>query len=104
MGEQSVGCGVPGREISKKLGEKAISRPEIDISRKVWGGLFNEAFGTKLKPAFDPYTTGNHFLLAAYMLPYVSYTGYVALGMHAEGKCARDVRVSQTYKFFVQIT
>ena len=79
------------RELSTKLGAKAITRPEIDISRKVWNGLFNEAFGVKLKPAFDPYTTGNHFLLAAYMLPYVSYTGYVSIGMHAEGSSARDV-------------
>jgi len=79
------------REISSKLGDKAIARPTIDISRHVWGGLFNEAFGRKLKPAFDPYTTSNHFLLAAYMLPYISYTGLVALNAHTEGKCARNL-------------
>jgi len=82
-----------GREISSKLGDKAIARPTIDISRHVWGGLFNEAFGRKLKPAFDPYTTGNHFLLAAYMLPYISYTGLVALNAHTKGKSARNVSI-----------
>lgn len=82
-----------GREITTQLGDKAIPRPAIDISRHVWGGLFNEAFGKKLRPAFDPYTTGNHFLLAAYMLPYVSYTGLVALNAHTQGKSAREVSI-----------
>lgn len=75
------------------LGEKAISRPQIDISRHNWGGVFNEAFGTKLRPSFNPYSSGNAFLLAAYMLPYVSYTTYVGINEHVEGVRARSVRV-----------
>lgn len=79
------------REIQNKLGGKAIERPQIDVSRHVWHGLVNEAFGMKLRPSFDPYTSANHFLLAAYMLPYISYTTYVGLNMHVEGHCAQEV-------------
>lgn len=46
----------------------------------------------KLRPSFNPYSSGNAFLLAAYMLPYVSYTAYVGLNEHVEGVRARSVR------------
>ncbi|CAK9174755.1 unnamed protein product [Ilex paraguariensis] len=52
-------------------------RPLLDLSAKNFAKLFDEAFGYKLVPPFDPYRDSLSYMLASYVIPYVGLVGYV---------------------------
>ncbi|KAK4586029.1 hypothetical protein RGQ29_023277 [Quercus rubra] len=56
---------------------KGFPRPLLDLSKESFAKTVDAAIGKKLSPPFDPYSSGVHFLLASYLIPYVGLTGYV---------------------------
>ncbi|XP_075652745.1 ferritin-like catalase Nec2 [Castanea sativa] len=56
---------------------KGFPRPLLDLSKESFANVVDAAVGKKLSPPFDPYYSGVHYLLAAYLIPYVGLTGYV---------------------------
>ncbi|KAK4381780.1 Desiccation-related protein PCC13-62 [Sesamum angolense] len=52
-------------------------RPLMDLSAKNFAKVFDQAFGYKLVPPFDPYRNSLSFMLASYVIPYVGLLGYV---------------------------
>ncbi|KAL2231231.1 desiccation-related protein PCC13-62-like [Sesamum indicum] len=52
-------------------------RPLMDLSAKNFAKVFDEAFGYKLVPPFDPYRNSLSYMLASYVIPYVGLLGYV---------------------------
>ncbi|KDP27958.1 hypothetical protein JCGZ_19038 [Jatropha curcas] len=49
------------------------------------------ALGRELSPPFDPYSSGSHSLIAAYMIPYVSLTGYIGINQRIEGSASKQL-------------
>ncbi|KAI3448581.1 hypothetical protein Pfo_005246 [Paulownia fortunei] len=60
-------------------------RPLLDLSAKNFAKLFNEAFGYKLVPPFDPYLDSLSYMLASYVVPYVGILGYVGTNPKLNG-------------------
>ncbi|KAM3378091.1 hypothetical protein P3S68_010504 [Capsicum galapagoense] len=60
-------------------------RPLLDLSAKNFAKLFDEAFGLKLDPLFDPYRDSLSFMLSCYVLPYVGLVGYVGTSPNING-------------------
>ncbi|KAM3290654.1 hypothetical protein P3S67_018943 [Capsicum chacoense] len=60
-------------------------RPLLDLSAKNFAKLFDEAFGLKLDPPFDPYRDSLSFMLSCYVLPYVGLVGYVGTSPNING-------------------
>ncbi|KAK7823908.1 ferritin-like catalase Nec2 [Quercus suber] len=54
-----------------------IPRPLLDLSTQTFANIFNQAFGFKLTPPFDPYLNTVNYLLASNLIPYVGLVGYV---------------------------
>lgn len=54
-----------------------FSRPQLDVSRRVFADLLDAAVGERLHPRFDVYAGPVNFMLGVYVLPYVGLTGYV---------------------------
>ncbi|KAJ7568507.1 hypothetical protein O6H91_01G035100 [Diphasiastrum complanatum] len=79
LGRQEVGH---IRAIRETLKEYAIPRPQLDVSDKVWATAFDNAFGKKLNPPFNPYNNSLNYLIAIYAIPYVGLTGYVGANAH----------------------
>ncbi|XP_060219198.1 ferritin-like catalase Nec2 [Lycium barbarum] len=63
------------RALKSKVG--GFPRPLMDLSAKNFAKLFDEAFGYKLEPPFDPYRDSLNFVLSCYALPYTALVGYV---------------------------
>ncbi|XP_050203338.1 ferritin-like catalase Nec2 [Mercurialis annua] len=63
------------RSIWRTVG--GFPRPLYDLRAENFANFFDEALEMKLDPPFDPYATTSHYLLAAYLLPYVGLVGYV---------------------------
>ncbi|XP_059654418.1 ferritin-like catalase Nec2 [Cornus florida] len=49
----------------------------MDLSNKNFAKLFDEAFGYKLLPPFDPYRDSLSYMLGSYVIPYMGLIGYV---------------------------
>ncbi|KAM3219158.1 desiccation-related protein PCC13-62 [Capsicum annuum] len=60
-------------------------RPLLDLSAENFGKLFDEAFGLKLDPPFDPYRDGLSYMLSCYVIPYVGLVGYVGTNPNING-------------------
>ncbi|XP_055814928.1 ferritin-like catalase Nec2 [Solanum dulcamara] len=60
-------------------------RPLLDISAKNFAKLFDEAFGHKLVPPFDPYRDSLSYMLSCYVIPYVGLVGYVGTNPNING-------------------
>ncbi|XP_042497348.1 desiccation-related protein PCC13-62-like [Macadamia integrifolia] len=71
------------RAIESTVG--GIPRPLLDLSAHNFAKLFDEAFGYRLIPPFDPYSNSLNFMLAAYVYPYVGLTGYVGTNPFIKG-------------------
>ncbi|KAM3735812.1 hypothetical protein ACB098_10G116000 [Castanea mollissima] len=54
-----------------------IPRPQLDLRAETFANIFNQAFGFKLTPPFDPYLNTINYLLASNLIPYVGLVGYV---------------------------
>lgn len=68
----------------------------MDLSAKHFAKLFDEAFGYKLEPPFDPYRDSLNFMLSCYALPYAALVGYVGTNSHIKGYETK--RVGHIYK------
>ncbi|XP_060219201.1 ferritin-like catalase Nec2 [Lycium barbarum] len=60
-------------------------RPLLDLSAKNFGKIFDEAFGYKLIPPFDPYRDSLSYMLSCYVIPYVGLVGYVGTNPNING-------------------
>ncbi|XP_059651043.1 ferritin-like catalase Nec2 [Cornus florida] len=63
------------RAIKSTVG--GFPRPLMDLSSKNFAKLFDEAFGYKLLPPFDPYRDSLSYMLGSYVIPYMGLVGYV---------------------------
>ncbi|CAF1929949.1 hypothetical protein HID58_066851 [Brassica napus] len=63
------------RAIKKTV--KGFARPLLDLSKKSFAKVMDDAFGRKFVPPFDPYANSYNYLIASYLVPYVGLTGYV---------------------------
>ncbi|OIT34771.1 PREDICTED: desiccation-related protein PCC13-62-like [Nicotiana attenuata] len=72
------------RALKSKVGP-GFPRPLMDLSAKNFAKLFDEAFGYKLEPPFDPYRDSLNFMLSCYALPYAALVGYVGTNSHIKG-------------------
>ncbi|KAK7823905.1 desiccation-related protein pcc13-62 [Quercus suber] len=54
-----------------------IPRPQLDLKAQTFANIFNQVFGFKLTPPFDPYLNTINYLLASNSIPYVGFVGYV---------------------------
>lgn len=64
----------------------------MDLSSRHFARLFDEAFGYKLQPPFDPYRDSLNFMLSCYALPYAALVGYVGTNPKINGYEAKRVR------------
>ncbi|MCD9642493.1 hypothetical protein HAX54_029332 [Datura stramonium] len=71
------------RALKSKVG--GFPRPLMDLSAKHFAKLFDEAFGYKLDPPFDPYRDSLNFMLSCYALPYAGLVGYVGINSLIKG-------------------
>ncbi|KAL3349626.1 hypothetical protein AABB24_022638, partial [Solanum stoloniferum] len=55
------------------------------LSSRHFAHLFDEAFGYKLQPPFDPYRDSLNFMLSCYALPYAALVGYVGTNPLIQG-------------------
>ncbi|RAL52625.1 hypothetical protein DM860_007393 [Cuscuta australis] len=63
------------RALKSRVG--LFKRPLMDLSANNFAQLFDEAFGCKLEPPFDPYRDSLSYMMASYVIPYVGMVGYV---------------------------
>ncbi|CAN8320942.1 unnamed protein product [Cochlearia groenlandica] len=56
---------------------KGFARPQLDLSKKAFAKVMDNAFGIKFVPPFNPYENSVNYLIASYLVPYVGLTGYV---------------------------
>ncbi|OIT35895.1 PREDICTED: desiccation-related protein PCC13-62-like [Nicotiana attenuata] len=66
-------------------------RPFMDISAENFAKFFDEAFGYKLEPPFDPYRDSLSYMLSCYVLPYVGLNGYVGANPFINGYKSKRV-------------
>nr|GMD42212.1 desiccation-related protein PCC13-62-like [Ipomoea batatas] len=71
------------RAIRSRVG--LFERPLLDLSTKNFAQLFDEAFGCKLEPPFDPYRDSLSYMLASYAIPYVGLVAYVGTNPNING-------------------
>ncbi|KAH0784562.1 hypothetical protein KY290_004160 [Solanum tuberosum] len=71
------------RALRSKVG--GLPRPLMDLSSRHFAHLFDEAFGYKLQPPFDPYRDSLNFMLSCYALPYAALVGYVGTNPLIQG-------------------
>ncbi|KAF3659949.1 Desiccation-related protein PCC13-62 [Capsicum annuum] len=71
------------RALKSKMG--GFPRPLMDLSANHFAKLFDEAFGYKLEPPFDPYRDSLNFMLSCYALPYAALVGYVGMNPLIKG-------------------
>ncbi|KAL5714314.1 hypothetical protein ACHQM5_016295 [Ranunculus cassubicifolius] len=62
------------RAIRRMVG--GFPRPIMDLSSSHFAQLMEKVIGFPLQPPFDPYKNDLNFLLASYLFPYISLTGY----------------------------
>lgn len=72
-------------------------RPLLDLSPHNFAKIFDEAFGYRLIPPFDPYRNSLSFMLASYVIPYIGLTGYVGTNPFLNGYKAKAVSVVINY-------
>lgn len=63
----------------------------MDISAENFAKFFDEAFGYKLEPPFDPYRDSLSYMLSCYVLPYVGSNGYVGANPYINGYKSKRV-------------
>ncbi|KAJ0229423.1 Desiccation-like protein [Hirschfeldia incana] len=56
---------------------RGFARPLLDLSKKSFAKVMDDAFGRTFLPPFDPYANSLNYLIASYLVPYVGLTGYV---------------------------
>ncbi|KAE9591621.1 hypothetical protein Lalb_Chr20g0120681 [Lupinus albus] len=56
---------------------RGFPRPLLNLSSTTFGQVMDNAFGRPLHPPFDPYASEINYILASYVIPYVTLTGYV---------------------------
>ncbi|XP_027106926.1 ferritin-like catalase Nec2 [Coffea arabica] len=64
-------------------------RPQLDLRAENFAKLFDEAFGYKLDPPFNPYSNSLNYMLASYVIPYVGLVGYVGTNPLLQGYRAK---------------
>ncbi|KAH0784563.1 hypothetical protein KY290_004161 [Solanum tuberosum] len=71
------------RSLNSTVG--VFSRPLLDLSAKNFAKIFDDAFGHKLAPPFDPYRDSMSYMLSCYVIPYVGLVGYVGTNPNING-------------------
>ncbi|XP_059654417.1 ferritin-like catalase Nec2 [Cornus florida] len=71
------------RAIKSTVG--GFPRPLMNMSAPNFAKLFDEAFGYKLVPPFDPYGDSLSYMLASYVIPYMGLVGYVGANPSING-------------------
>ncbi|KAL3538183.1 hypothetical protein ACH5RR_001549 [Cinchona calisaya] len=66
-------------------------RPKLDLRAENFAKLFDEAFGYKLDPPFNPYHNSLNYMLASYVIPYVGLVGYVGTNPFIKGYRSKRV-------------
>jgi hypothetical protein len=79
------------RAIKEALGTYFFPRVQLDLSKDTWSKIFDNAFGEKLHPSFDPYANSLNYLISTYTIPYVGLTGYVGAAPLLTGEGAKAV-------------
>ncbi|KAL2633300.1 hypothetical protein R1flu_004779 [Riccia fluitans] len=79
------------RAIKEALGKEGFPRPELNFGKEVWAQVFDDAFGYKLDPPFNPYKNSVNYMLASYGIPYVGLTGYTGGAHLLEGPGAKSL-------------
>jgi hypothetical protein len=79
------------RAIKEALGTYFFPRVQLDLSKDTWAKIFDNAFGEKLHPSFDPYANSLNYLISTYTIPYVGLTGYVGAAPLLTGEGAKAV-------------
>lgn len=69
-------------------------RPLIDLSKENFAKLFDDAFGYKLNPPFDPYINSVSYLLASYVIPYMGLVSYIGANPNIDGLVSKRVSYS----------
>ncbi len=77
--------------IKKALGSRYFPRVQLDLSTADWAKIFDNAFGEKLDPPFNPYKNSLNYLISTYTIPYVGLTGYVGASPLLQGEGAKAV-------------
>jgi hypothetical protein len=77
--------------IKKALGSHYFPRVQLDLSTANWAKIFDNAFGEKLNPPFNPYENSLNYLISIYTIPYVGLTGYVGASPLLKGEGAKAV-------------
>ena len=70
---------------------KGFARPLLDLSKKSFAKVMDDAFGRKFVPPFDPYANSYNYLIASYLVPYVGLTGYVGANPKLHCPASRKV-------------
>jgi hypothetical protein len=70
---------------------------QLDLSTANWAKIFDNAFGEKLNPPFNPYENDLNYLISTYTIPYVGLTGYVGASPLLQGEGAKAVSPVPTY-------
>ncbi|XP_049352336.1 desiccation-related protein PCC13-62-like [Solanum verrucosum] len=71
------------RSLNSTVG--VFPRPLLDLSAKNFAKIFDDAFGHKLAPPFDPYRDSMSYMLSCYVIPYVGLVGYVGTNPNING-------------------
>ena len=71
------------RSLNSTVG--VFPRPLLDLSAKHFAKIFDDAFGHKLVPPFDPYRDSLSYMLSCYVIPYVGLVGYVGTNPNING-------------------
>ncbi|XP_059310737.1 ferritin-like catalase Nec2 [Lycium ferocissimum] len=74
-------------------------RPLLDLSAKNFEKLFDEAFGHKLIPPFDPYRDSLSYMLSCYVIPYVGLVGYVGTNPNINGYETKRVKTQFVFPY-----
>ncbi|XP_049375279.1 desiccation-related protein PCC13-62-like [Solanum verrucosum] len=67
----------------------SITRPLLNLTSENFEKIFDEAFGYKLEPPFDPYRDSLHYMLSCYIIPYVGMNGYVGMNPNLKGYASK---------------
>lgn len=86
------------RAIDSVMG--SITRPLLNLTSENFEQVFDEAFGYKLEPPFDPYRDSLHYMLSSYIIPYIGMNGYVGMNPILKGYASKRVsKRNQDFKF-----
>ncbi|KDP27959.1 hypothetical protein JCGZ_19039 [Jatropha curcas] len=77
------------RAIKKRV--RGFPRPLLDLRAETFAQVMNKAFKKTLSPPFDPYASSLNFLLASYMIPYVTLNTYVAANQKLESSSSKQL-------------